>query len=55
MTGPMKIDEAKSLYDGMKLTDKCTFSKDWLKNLGTAGPLTARLKEFYCKTISFIN
>jgi hypothetical protein len=55
ITGPLIIDRAKSYYDGMKIPDKCTFSEGWLKNLGTVCPLTARLKEFYRKTISYIH
>jgi len=27
MTGPMIIEEAKSFYDEMKISDKCIFSK----------------------------
>ena len=55
ITGPLIIDGAKPYYDGMKISDKCTFSEGWLQNLGTVCPLTARLKEFYCKTICYIH
>lgn len=30
VTGPMIIENAKSLCDGMKITDKCIFSVGWL-------------------------
>jgi hypothetical protein len=32
VTGPMIIEKAKSFYDEMKITDKCTFSEGWLRN-----------------------
>jgi hypothetical protein len=35
VTGPMVIGKAKSFYDELKVTDKCTFSEGWLQNLGT--------------------
>jgi len=35
MTGPTIIEKAKSFYDKMKITDKCTFSKDWMQHLVT--------------------
>jgi hypothetical protein len=28
-TGPMIIENAKSCYDAVKTTDKCTFSGSW--------------------------
>jgi hypothetical protein len=31
MTGPI-IEKAKSFYDEMKITDKCTFSNGWQPN-----------------------
>jgi hypothetical protein len=35
ITGPVIIQKAKSLYDEMDITDKCTFSEDSLQNVGT--------------------
>jgi hypothetical protein len=35
VTGHMIIETAKSSYDEMKITDKCTFSENRLKNLIT--------------------
>jgi len=35
MTEPTIIEKATSLYDKMKITDKCTFSEDWMQNLVT--------------------
>lgn len=35
MTGPTINEKAKSFCDYMKVTDKHTFSEDWLQNLGT--------------------
>jgi hypothetical protein len=32
LTGPMMIEKAKSFYDEMETTDKCTFSEGWLQN-----------------------
>jgi len=32
VTGPMIIEKAKSLYDEMKVSEKCTFSEGWLRN-----------------------
>jgi hypothetical protein len=34
-TGPTIIEKAKSLYEQMKITDKCTFFEDWMQNLVT--------------------
>jgi hypothetical protein len=36
MTGPTIIEKDKPFYDTMKITDKCTFSEDWMQNLVTA-------------------
>jgi hypothetical protein len=30
VTGPTIIENAKSFYDGMNITEKCTFSEHWL-------------------------
>jgi hypothetical protein len=30
--GLVIVEKAKSFYDEMKLTDKCTLSKGWLQN-----------------------
>jgi hypothetical protein len=35
MITPMIIQKAKSFYDKMKITDKCTLSEGWLQNLDT--------------------
>jgi len=35
MTGPTTIEKARSFYDKMKITDKCTFFEDWMQNLVT--------------------
>jgi hypothetical protein len=35
VTGHMIIETAKSFYDEVKITDKCTFSESRLKNLIT--------------------
>jgi DDE superfamily endonuclease./Tc5 transposase DNA-binding domain./CENP-B N-terminal DNA-binding domain. len=32
VTGPLIIEKAKSFYDEMKITEKCTFSEGWLRN-----------------------
>jgi hypothetical protein len=32
MTGPMTIRNARSFYDEMKITDKCTLSEGQLQN-----------------------
>jgi hypothetical protein len=29
---PVIIEKAKSFYNEMKISDKCTFSEDWLQN-----------------------
>jgi hypothetical protein len=51
----MTIGKAMSSYDKMKLTDKYTFSKDWLSDnpeyliiWHMSSSLRAGLKEFYC-------
>jgi hypothetical protein len=33
MTGHIIIGKVMSLYDEIKITDRCTFSEGWLKNL----------------------
>jgi hypothetical protein len=30
VTGPMVVEKAKSSYDGMNITAKCTLSEGWL-------------------------
>jgi hypothetical protein len=32
----LRKPESESFYDEMKITDKCKFSKAWLRNLDTA-------------------
>ena len=33
MAGPMITEKAKSFYDGIRITDKCTFFDGWLQSI----------------------
>ena len=33
MTGPLEIERVKCFYDGIRLTDKCTFCGGLLQNV----------------------
>jgi len=39
VTGPIILEKAKSIYDEMEITDKCTFfrevTKNYLQGIGT--------------------